>query len=687
MIPALFAVTSKAVGNPQIALFAAFGGFATLVLTSFPGGRRDKLLAHLQLAVVGSVLLSIGTAVTSSTVAAALVTVPVTFAVFFAGVLGPVPAAGTLGAMLAYVLPAASPGTVSMIPDRLIGWWLASVFGTAAVLILSPRSGRDPLRAQTAATARGLSRLLDEALRGEGREQDLEAAVAAKRDLLALFSSTPIRPLGLGPSDQALANLVELLEWCTSLIVDALREHPDLRSARTEDRALLTQSAATLEDVAVLLEGNRLMPGLERLEQLARESRAAAGRLDPGEPGFRALAEISFHAEAIAAGVYATAADAAVAERLADPGWLRAQRRRYAEAGRSRVSAATAAAAHHASVRSVWFVNSLRAGIALGAAVAIADVSSVQHGFWVVLGTLSVLRTSAASTGSTALRALGGTAIGFVVGGALLVAIGSSEIALWAVLPVALFVSAYAPGTAPFAVGQAAFTVTVAVLFNLLAPVGWKVGILRIEDVAIGCAVSVLVGFAFWPRGVASVVGDDLADAYRAAAALLTEGVRWAVGANGTAPPDGAEAAATADRLDEALRAFLAEQGSKRIERQQLWRLVGGTIRLRLTALSVARLAPEPDGAPQARAALERRAAVLDSWYERLAQQLGNPRGMPVATLSPPVLGPDTVVDGSSSSRYTVWLCEHLDHLAEHLAELIAPARRVAELRREPWWR
>ena len=47
--------------------FAAFGGFATLVLASFGGGRHDKLRAHLSLGLVGSVLLVIGTAVTSST--------------------------------------------------------------------------------------------------------------------------------------------------------------------------------------------------------------------------------------------------------------------------------------------------------------------------------------------------------------------------------------------------------------------------------------------------------------------------------------------------------------------------------------------------------------------------------------------------------------------------------------------
>src|SRR5262249_23324018 len=151
--------------------------------------------------------------------------------------------------------------------------------------------------------------------------------------------------------------------------------------------------------------------------------------------------------------------------------------------------------------------------------------SNVQHGFWVVFGTLSVLRTSAASTGSTALRALLGTAVGFVIGAALIVAIGTGSGALWAALPVALAVAADAPGTAPFAVGQAAFTVTIGVLFNLLVPVGWRVGVVRIEDVALGCAVSIVVGSLFWPRGAASVVGDDLADAYRAGASYLRQAV------------------------------------------------------------------------------------------------------------------------------------------------------------------
>ena len=641
--------------------------------------------------MTGSALLSIGTAVNSSTLLAALVTVPVAFAVVFAGVLGPNAASGMLGAMLSYVLPAASPGTISMIPDRLAGWWLASVAGTIAVLVLSPKPQADGLRAAVARMSRSLATQIRAALAGGADERGLDDCIAAKHDLLALFTSTPSRPLGLAAPDLALANAIELLEWCTSLILDALREHNDLRDAPAVDRALLDGAARTLLETAAMFEGARELPDLRGLETLREQSLGSVQDLSPTAAGFRHDAQIAFHAQAIATAVLAAGADAAVAERVVDSAWLTEQRLRYAGASSGgasgRLASAAGTAARHASVRSVWFINSVRAALALGAAVAVADLSSVQHGFWVVLGTLSVLRSNAASTGSTALRALGGTVIGFVIGGALLLAIGSETNVLWAVLPIAVFIAAYAPGTAPFAVGQAAFTVTVAVLFNLLAPVGWRVGILRVEDVAIGCAVSLLVGCMFWPRGVAAVVGDDLADAFRSGAGFLSQGVRWTSGLE-QIKPDGATAAVTAGlRLDEALRGFLAEQGSKRIGKQELWRLVGGTLRLRLTAQALARLPPEPIAVREARDAIDRRAGIISDWYLSLAEQLDRPRESAISPLLAPTLGPDTVVGVESGSHYGVWLCEHLDHLAEHLAELIGPAFRIAELRRAPWWR
>ena len=274
-----------------------------------------------------------------------------------------------------------------------------------------------------------------------------------------------------------------------------------------------------------------------------------------------------------------------------------------------------------------------------------------------------------------------------VVGALLLALIGTSPAALWTALPFAVFIAAYAPGTAPFAVGQAAFTVTVALLFNLLVPVGWSVGLVRVEDVAIGCAVSVLFGAMFWPRGLAAVVGDDLADAFRTGSSFLAEAVGWTAGLR-PATPTGEQAAVSAGvRLDDALRGFLTERGSKRLEKEHLWRLVGGSLRLRLTAHAVAELPQDPIALASARDALERRTRTLTDWYAHLAALVDRPDHQDAAALEPPTFGPDTVVTAGSGSHYGVWLCEHLDHLAEHLGDMIEPATRLADLRRAPWWK
>jgi uncharacterized membrane protein YccC len=688
VVSGLFAVTDKVIGNLQMATFAAFGGFATLVLASFAGTRRDKLVAHAALAVAGSVLLTIGTAITSSTLLAALVTLPVTFAVFFAGVAGPNAASGVTGALLAYVLPAASPGTISMIPDRLAGWWLASVAGTAAVMVLSPRTSRDRLRTATSKLAE-----IDAALRGGASEEQLQAAAAIKHELMTEFTATPYRPTGLSAPDQAFADAVELLEWCTVLVADMVRERPDLRDASPADRELLQAGADVLRDVAALFAGRDARPDVEGLERSRAHSLVLLGQLPPERAGFRQSAQLSFHAGTIAVAVLSIASNALVASRVADPDWVEAERRRWyggsAATSRAtrRVSSVASTALQHASVRSVWFINSVRGAVALAVAVAVADLSSVQHGFWVVLGTLSVLRSNVGSTGSTAVRALVGTAIGFVIGGALLLAIGSDSTILWVALPIAVFVAAYTPGTAPFAIGQAAFTVTVAVLFNLLAPVGWKVGVLRIEDVALGCGVSIAVGALFWPRGLTAVVGDDLADAFRSGAAYLKQAVEWTSGVRAL-EPDGAGATITAaSRLDDALRGFLAEQGSKHMQARELWRLVGGALRLRLTARSIAELPRDPAGIGAARDALRSRTKTLAAWYEGLAELVGKPDNASVVALDALTFGPEQVVDPSSRSQYGIWLCEHLDHLSEHLNELVRPAKRIAEVRRRPWWK
>jgi hypothetical protein len=832
VVPSLFALTDKVIGDPQMALYATFGGFATLVIAGFGGTRKDKFIAHAGLAVTGSLAIIIGTMVSGTTWLAVVVTVPVTFAIFFAGIAGPNAASGSAAAMFAYVLPVVSAGDASMIPSRLAGWWLASAAGTIAVLLLSPKPPGDGLRAATADLAAELASRLNAA--ADGVATDPESMHAAKEKLRTAFLAAPYRPSGLATADQALSSLVQLLEWAASQVGDAFDGHVDLTTNCPADRALLRAAAGLFTDTHDLLAGQPADPDIAGLER-AREASAAqlrdlSGRA--GEPDTRMAAAQAVHAQGIAVTARAAVADAMIASRRADPETIAAERRKWygphdagaaqgvraAGAPRERgdpggssprgntvrgllsgsvgtprqvgLRRATLLVTRHATVRSVWFLNSLRGALALAAAVAVADVSGVQHAFWVVLGTLSVLRTSAASTGGTAWRALAGTVVGFVLGALLLLAIGTGQTALWVAFPIAVLVAAYAPGTTPFLVGQAAFTVTIVVLFNLLVPAGWRVGLLRIEDVAIGCAVSLVVGVLFWPRGVASVVGDDLADTFRRGAEYLSQAVDWAL-SELMLPPAAAVGAANASiRLDDAVRGFLTEQGSKKLSKEDLWTMVNASIRLRLTAHALAGLRPDvtapglpPGGAclpldgseeygdTPACVALRSEAGSLSGYYDQVADEVGRSSlsGLPAWSHwstwagrlawspqsartaepplipAPPLIGPavpralaagnavagngtaaagngtaptagsggpggpgtargTTAADGTASAGaatavdaaapapppvhpHLLWVQEHLHHLSQSAQTVSAPAQRVAEARRRPWWR
>ena len=713
VIPSLFAITSKVVGDPQMALFATFGGFATLVVTTFSGTAADKVRAHLGLAIAGSVALIIGTLVSGTTWLAAVITVPVVFAIFFAGVLGPTPAAASTAILFAYVLPVASAGGASTIGSRLEGWWLASAAATVAVLLLSPKSPGDRIRATTSALAAEIGRRVTAAANGEA--SDSANMRAAKDRMRAAFTAAPYRPTGLATADQALASLVQLLDWSASQVADAFDGHIKMSEACPADRELLSLAADMFAAVAALLASGDATPAFEELERARAAAIAHLRDLSVSEaPDERVAAAHAVHAQAIAVAARSAAAEALIAARRAGPDTLEAERRQWY--GVPGVATATEVVIRHASVRSVWFASSLRGAVALAAAVTVADLSGVQHGFWVVLGTLSVLRSNAAGTGATALRALGGTVLGFVIGAALLAAIGTGQAPMWVAFPLAILVAAYAPGTAPFTIGQAAFTIVIVVLFNLLVPVGWKVGLLRVEDVAIGCAVSVAVGVLFWPRGAASLVGDDLADAFRRGAEYLTQAVDWALSER-TVPPAAATAAvAAAFRLDDALRGFLAEQGTKRASKEDLWALVSATARLRLTAHSLAGLREVPAGHDVAGPAclplegadsytgttacttLRTAALALAGYYNQVATELGHPgRDEPQLLPAPPLTGPAVPRPAAGadapppeSSRphpHLLWVQEHLHHLSRSAQMISEPALHVAQARRRPWWR
>src|ERR1700677_5048399 len=81
VMPAMFALGDKVIGNPELATFAAFGSFSMLLLVDFGGPMRSRLAAQAALAVTGGIFVCIGTLASQSAWTGALAMAVIGFAV------------------------------------------------------------------------------------------------------------------------------------------------------------------------------------------------------------------------------------------------------------------------------------------------------------------------------------------------------------------------------------------------------------------------------------------------------------------------------------------------------------------------------------------------------------------------------------------------------------------------------
>src|SRR5882757_4513551 len=97
VLPVLFAIATKILHDPVLATFAAFGGFAQMLLVSFSGSMQDRALNQVVLAVSGAVLVCLGTLASRTTWSAVVTMAVVGFLVLFAGVVSSVLASASTG--------------------------------------------------------------------------------------------------------------------------------------------------------------------------------------------------------------------------------------------------------------------------------------------------------------------------------------------------------------------------------------------------------------------------------------------------------------------------------------------------------------------------------------------------------------------------------------------------------------
>ncbi|MCB1487647.1 MAG: FUSC family protein [Bauldia sp.] len=574
----LFAILKLWFGLDSIATFAFFSSFVGLVFADYGGAPKPRAVAYLAMTVVGNVAIIIGSLLSDSLVGGAIAMFLVMFTVNFATIFGGYAPAFIAPVALAYSLTVLDPLTIMPLDERVIGWTIGGFAALIAALVMWPVDRRRALR-ETLAEA---SDALGDALASIDDRDAREAAYKRVGDALAEARqkvSAPFRPSGPRSRDIGLLHLVQHLEQASELARRVL----DYAPHTPESARLLAACVRAFRKIAADLRHEPTIPGPDdiapTIEEALRANRhstdfaaiqadKAADDPDKGAadaialmrqsfPVF-ALAHIAMWTEASAAaglGARGDAVPAAMPEAESVSDRPLAVLRRSIDIVRREFD-----------LSAVVFRNSLRAAAAMTLAVILAKTLPVQHGFWITLGALLVLRSSAAATSATALQAVAGTLMGFVVAAGILWATGNAPGPLWAILPVTIFLAGYAPGAIGFMIGQTSFTTALVVLFTLIYPAGIDTAIERVETVTLGAISAAAIGLILWPRGARAALAATVARVYRAAAA----GMRSLIG--GT---EEGRRAATAEmlearrRADEAFGVALNERG--RHLDTQLW--------------------------------------------------------------------------------------------------------------------
>lgn len=610
--------------NPQTPLYAIFGSVALLVFTDFPGNGQNRAVAYAGLAFSGFIMITLGTLVAPQAWLAVLAMFVVGVVVTFSGLFSETIAAAQRATLLTFVLPACTPP--GPIEDRLLGWTIALAVCVPAALFVLPPRHHGELRRHAARACRVLADRLD----GRASAADASAAMDALR---ANFLGADFRPVGLTAGSRALVRVVDDLEWVTENTgQQAGAALADMKEPAVQ---VLRDAAAVLRITRVARRDAARADLDAALNKLRTASRGRyredlAAILDAVDDGQAVeLGRELLRRRTIAATIGATGRMIAVAAAAdARQVWARALDLRIPETGASeRVLPATVMAAQVTSGflanRAVALHNSLRTGVGLALAVAVTQIFPVENGFWVVLGALSVLRSSALTTGTRVWRAVIGTGIGFLIGVVVISVVGVDPVVLWILMPFVVFGSAYVPEIASFTAAQAAFTMMVLISFNLVVPTGWEVGLIRMQDVILGALVGVVVSLLLWPRGATASVTSAIDSARSIFAQYLRVAVLRITRGEFEERADelvtlSHDALAASRVIDDAVRHYLSESSGETDFRAPTVRSFHRAIRLRAAADLIADIPTPPplSALPAVRAVVE---SHVDGICERLA--------------------------------------------------------------------
>ena len=520
-VPLIAFLVSRVALDPEGVVYGALLATTILANADFSGPWQVRVFGPIATAGFAGIAVVIGILASVNLVSVVLVTLVVGTGLAFVPTLRGLPAAGAPSVLLMYAIAVTTDVKLADLPKVVLGLAIGVGVTVVVLLLVFPRDARSQIRIDIAIAMRAQADYVSARWLRQGNPDTTYEHYRETIDTLTRdWIGKPFRPAGTAESNHALILLASRMR----VVFDSLPGIP-IPDESDDVSATATMAVATMRANADALDGISPPPSLNDIDDQREDARdfvVQQIRMNV-QPRIAIEKTRRRHGAQI---LLALAADASVMvqrvlgdTRKTDQRTLETPERWWTDL------------AVNATLRSPWGRHAVRTGIALAAAAAVVSIADLSHGYWVILGVISVLRIDAAATGRQAARALTGTLVGVVIGFFVLLALNPYPAAVWLLAPIAAFMAAWSSRAIGFAVGQGAFSFFVLVLFGALSwPPQYDTAFDRLLDIGVGVGVALVVGLLMWPSGMVSDMRRALADALNTGAAGLQRSVDHALG-------------------------------------------------------------------------------------------------------------------------------------------------------------
>lgn len=481
-----------ATGYPTAGLGVSAGALGTM-FSDQPGPYRQRLRRLLLATLVAALATWLGLSIGHLWLPMLLVTMAFGFGGGLLVQFGTDAARVGMTSMILLVIAAAKPTTPAM---ALVGAGLIAAGGllhTAFALAAWPLQRYRPERQALAGVYAGLAALARESRHDDNASPELtDAMTALQHTLLGRYRAH-------GRAMEAFTVLLELAERMR-LELTALHALHDAEASHTRFREagarVLDAIAQALQDAEAPQQAEQ---ALAQLRELARE-----------------VAD-----DAATPVVHLRAMEGQLAAAVRNAHWAGSRGELRAVAAETRLPHALRSGSVRATLRanlnprSVAFRHAVRTAVCLAAALLLARLAELPHGYWLPMTVAIVLRADFATTFSTGLLRVLGTLLGLALTTALLIVTPASPWAHLTLMAVLCMLFRWL-ANAHYGVAVAALTGTVVILLSFDGVDSGVALFDRALNTALGCAMAMLA-YVLWPtweRGRARAALADMLDAY-----------------------------------------------------------------------------------------------------------------------------------------------------------------------------